>query len=132
MRGKAHRVTITTIVLILFTAVPAFAGKGGNGNAGAAGGKYSGTLTATPSVLHAGDHFTVSGCGYDTARGNVIVGFTGGSWGSPLDSNGCFSIPDIPALSGDTLSPGSYEVHAYQFVHNKWTETGETTVTVVR
>ncbi len=92
---------------------------------------YKGTLTATPNVLHAGDHFTVSGCGYSSTYGNVIVGFTGGSWGSSLDANGCFSIADIPALSGDTLPPGTYEVEAYQYVHKRWTETGDTTVTVI-
>jgi hypothetical protein len=69
--------------------------------------RYSTTLTATPNVLHAGDYFDVSGCGYDTDMGNVIIGFTGGGWGSPLDENGCFTIPDIPALSGDTLAPGT-------------------------
>jgi hypothetical protein len=93
--------------------------------------KYQGTLAATPNVLQAGDRFDVSGCGYDTAAGNVIVGFTGGSWGSSLDANGCFTIAGIPALSGDTLPAGTYEVGAYQYIHNKWTETGETTVTVI-
>jgi hypothetical protein len=97
----------------------------------ARGNRYPGTLTATPSTLHAGDLFTVTGCGYDTSLGHVIVGFTGGSWGSPLDAKGCFSIAGIPALSGDTLSAGTYSVSAYQYVHRKWTETGETYVTVV-
>lgn len=138
-----RHITLILAVLALAVAAPAIAGKGGvpnggNGNGGGGGGSagsgsgsYTGTLTATPDVLHAGDHFDVSGCGYDTSLGNVIVGFTGGSWGSPLDSNGCFTITGIPALSGDTLSPGTYEVAAYQFVHNRWTETGDTTVTVV-
>jgi hypothetical protein len=93
--------------------------------------RYGGTLTATPNVLHAGDYFDVSGCGYDTSLGNVIINFTGGAWGSPLDSDGCFTIPHIPALSGDTLAPGTYEVTARQYVHKKWTETGDTYVTVV-
>lgn len=110
-------------------------GSGGGGNGGGGGNsaqaRYAGTLTATPNVLHAGDFFTVSGCGYDTSLGNVIVGFTGGSWGSPLDENGCFTIPDIPALSGDTLPPGTYGVGAYQYVRDRLTETGETTVTVI-
>ena len=92
---------------------------------------YTGSLTANPDVLKAGDHFDVTGCGYNTAYGNVIIGFTGGSWGSPLDEEGCFSISDIPALSGDTLDPGTYEVRAFQSVHNRWVETGETTVTVI-
>jgi len=141
-----RHITLIIAVLALALAAPAFSGKGGvpnggggngggNGDAGGGsnggGGSYSGTLTATPNVLHAGDYFDVSGCGYDTSLGNVIVGFTGGSWGSPLDANGCFTIPGIPALSGDTLPPGTYEVTAYQYVHNKWTETGDTTVTVV-
>lgn len=93
--------------------------------------RYSGTLTATPSVLHAGDYFDVTGCGYDVGMGNVIIGFTGGSWGSPLDEKGCFTIPNIPALSGDTLPAGTYEVSAYQYNGRRWVETGETTVTVV-
>ena len=123
---RRHVVLTTLVVVSLAVAVaPAFAGKAGNG------GRYKGSLTASPNVLHAGDSFTVSGCGYDTALGNVIVGFTGGSWGSPLDANGCFRISGIPALSGDTLPPGTYPVSAYQYVHGKWTETGETTVTVV-
>jgi hypothetical protein len=92
---------------------------------------YKGTLTATPNVLKAGDYFSVKGCGYNASYGSVVVGFTGGSWGSALDSDGCFTIADIPALSGDTLPPGTYEVTASQFIHNKWTETGDTTVTVV-
>jgi hypothetical protein len=92
---------------------------------------YPGTLWATPNELNAGDAFTVSGCGYNTAYGNVIIGFTGGSWGSSLDNEGCFTIAGIPALSGDTLDPGTYEVRAFQSVHNRWVETGETSVTVV-
>jgi hypothetical protein len=99
--------------------------------AGASHKPYAGTLSATPSPLQAGDVFTVSGCGYDTKLGNVIIGFTGGSWGSALDANGCFRIAGIPALSGDTLPSGTYDVNAYQYVHKKWTVTGETTVTVV-
>lgn len=93
--------------------------------------KYQGTLTATPNTVHSGDYFDVSGCGYNTNLGMVIVGFTGGGWPAPLDANGCFTVTHIPALSGDTLAPGTYEVGAYQYVHNKWTETGETTVTVI-
>jgi hypothetical protein len=92
---------------------------------------YKGTLTATPNVLKAGDYFTVRGCNYDTSLGNVIVNFTGGAWGSPLDGDGCFTIPDIPALSGDTLAPGTYEVTVRQYVHKKWTVTGDAYVTVV-
>jgi len=93
--------------------------------------RYSGVLTAIPNTLHAGDYFDVTGCGYDPALGNVIVSFTGGGWGSPLDENGCFTISDIPALSGDTLPSGTYEVQAKQLVRNRWVETGDTTVTVV-
>jgi hypothetical protein len=141
-----RHISLIIAVVALAIAAPAIAGKGngggggngsGGGNSGGSsgsgggGGSRYGTLTATPNVLHAGDYFTVSGCGYDTSLGNVVVGFTGGGWGSPLDSNGCFSIPDIPALSGDTLPAGTYEVSAYQYVHGKWTETGDTTVTVV-
>ena len=142
-----RHITLIVAVLALALAAPAFSGKGGNpnggngngggnsgaggGGSGSGGGSYTGTLTATPNVLHAGDYFDVSGCGYDTSLGNVIIGFTGGGWGSPLDSNGCFTITGIPALSGDTLSPGTYEVTALQYVHNRWTETGDTTVTVV-
>ena len=110
-------------VLALVGAPAALAGKPTS--------KYSGSLTATPAVLHAGESFDVTGCGYDRAYGNVIVGFTGGSWGSPLDADGCFTIKGIPALSGDTLPAGTYEVSAYQLVGKRWTETGETTVTVV-
>jgi hypothetical protein len=108
-------------VLAVLAAPAALAGKHA---------RYPATLTATPNELHAGETFTVSGCGY-TAAGGVIVGFTGGAWGATPDSDGCFSIPDIPALSGDTLPPGVYPVSAYQLVRNKWTEIGETTVTVV-
>jgi len=116
--------------LVLAVAIFAEAGYGSSGKHGNSS-RYPGTLTATPNVLQAGDYFTVSGCGYDTSLGNVIVGFTGGSWGSALDANGCFTISGIPALSGDTLPAGTYDVTASQYVRNKWTETGETTVTVV-
>lgn len=143
-----RHITLIIAVVALALAAPAFSGKGGNaggngngnggGNAGnnsgggsGGGGSYTGTLTATPNVLHAGDYFTVAGCGYDTSLGNVIVGFTGGSWGSALDGSGCFTIAGIPALSGDTLPPGTYEVTANQYVSGKLTETGDTTVTVV-
>jgi hypothetical protein len=105
----------------------AFAAKPAGGKSS----RYSGTLTATPNVLHAGDTFTVNGCGYNPADGDVLVTFTGGSWGSKLDSDGCFTIAGIPALSGDTLPAGTYEVRANQYVHGRWTETGDTTVTVV-
>lgn len=144
-----RHITLIVAVVALALAAPAFSGKGGNpnggggngdgsgsegngnGSAGGSGGRYSGTLTATPNVLHAGDSFDVSGCGYDTSLGNVIVGFTGGSWGSSLDGNGCFTVTSIPALSGDTLPPGVYPVTANQYVNDKLTETGETRVTIV-
>ena len=141
-----RHITLIIAVIALALAAPAFSGKGGNpnggggngsgggnngGGSGGGGNRYAGTLVASPNILHAGDYFDVSGCGYDTNLGNVIVGFTGGSWGSPLDGNGCFTVPDIPALSGDTLPPGTYQVTASQYVNGKWTETGDTTVTVV-
>jgi hypothetical protein len=118
-------IAIALLALLALVAGPATAG-------GAKGGRYQGTLSATPNVLHAGDSFTVTGCGYDNALGNVIVGFTGGGWGAQLDGNGCFTVAGIPALSGDTLSPGTYEVTAWQYVRNRLRITGETYVTVVQ
>jgi len=142
-----RHLTLIIAVVALALAAPAFSGKGGNGNgngnggantgnnngggSGGGGNRSSGTLVASPNVLHAGESFDVSGCGYDASLGNVLVGFTGGSWGSPLDSNGCFTIQGIPALSGDTLPPGTYPVTANQYVSGELTRTGETTVTVV-
>jgi hypothetical protein len=143
-----RHITLIIAIVALALAAPAFSGKGGNaggnghgsggGSAGnnngggsGGGGGYTGTLTATPNVLQAGDSFTVAGCGYDTSLGNVIVGFTGGGWGSPLDASGCFTISGIPALSGDTLPAGTYVVTAYQYVNGRLRETGETTVTVI-
>ena len=111
---------------LALTAVPAFAAKGGKPRTQS----YPATLVATPDVLRSGDHFTVHGCNYDTALGNVMIGFAGGSWGSPLDAGGCFTVADIPALSGDTLPAGTYKVTAYQLVGKRWTETGSTSVTV--
>jgi hypothetical protein len=127
-----HRNMILAAIAALALAVavsPALAGKGGS--AKGSGGSYPGTLTATPNTLHAGDSFDVTGCGYDTSLGNVIISFTGGGWGSALDASGCFTIQGIPALSGDTLPAGTYEVRALQLIRNKWTETGDTHVTVV-
>jgi hypothetical protein len=114
--------------LLVFGATAAHAARSGHTTSTS---RYPGTLTATPDALHAGDSFDVTGCGYDTSFGNVVIGFTGGSWGSPLDDKGCFTINNIPALSGDTLPAGTYEVRAYQYIHNKWTETGDTTITVL-
>jgi hypothetical protein len=94
--------------------------------------RYTGSLRADPDTVQAGDHFDVVGCNYDTDLGNVIVSFTGGSWGSELDSDGCFRIEHIPALSGDTLAPGTYEISARQKVGKRWRETGETYIKVVR
>ena len=122
-RKTPFRILLSALVALALVAAPsALAGKRTS---------YTGTLTATPNVLHAGDELTVNGCGYDTAKGNVIVGFAGGGWGSPLDSKGCFTIPNIPALSGDTLPDGTYEVTAKQFDGKRWVETGDTYVTVV-
>lgn len=103
----------------------------GPATAGGRAHRYTGTLTATPNVVHVGDQFDVAGCGYDTSLGNVIVGFTGGGWGVALGADGCFSLEGIPALSGDTLAAGTYEVGAYQYVRGRLRETGETTVTVI-
>ena len=124
MLSKApfRSVLIAVLGVALLSAPAALAGKPGG---------YAGSLTATPYVLHAGDEFSVTGCGYDTSKGNVIVGFAGGSWGSALDSKGCFTIQHIPALAGDTLPDGVYEVSAFQFNGKRWTETGDTFVTVV-
>jgi hypothetical protein len=129
MHGHTTRRRSTALglgVALLFVAVPAA------GAFAAQPDGYAGTLTATPQTLHAGDYFSVTGCGYDPALGNVLLSFTGGGWGSPLDANGCFTIAGIPALSGDTLAPGTYEVRASQKVRNRWVETGDTTVTVIQ
>jgi hypothetical protein len=146
-----RHITLIIAVIALALAAPAFSDKGGNPNGGGGNGngggnagnnnggsgsgggenRYPATLVASPNVVQAGDSFDVSGCGYDASLGNVVVGFTGGSWGSSLDSNGCFTISGIPALSGDTLPPGVYPVTANQYVSGELTKTGETTVTVV-
>ena len=112
------------VALVALVSGPATAGN-------SKGSRYAGSVWATPNVLHAGDSFTVAGCGYSTELGNVIVGFTGGAWGSPLSAGGCFSIAGIPALSGDTLPAGTYEVTVSQEVRGRWKVTGETYVTVV-
>jgi hypothetical protein len=85
------------------------------------------TLVATPDVLRAGESFTVSGCGYNLALGNVIVGFEAGSQGSPLDASGCFSIAGI--FSG-MRPPGTYPVIAYQYVHGHLRKMAETSIQV--
>jgi hypothetical protein len=121
---KKTIITIALLALVALVAGPATAGTG-------KGSRYPGNAWATPNVLQAGDSFTVAGCGYDTDLGNVIVGFTGGAWGSSLGAGGCFTIPGIPALSGDTLPAGTYEVTVSQVVRGRWKVTGETYVTVV-
>jgi hypothetical protein len=115
---------LLAVLVLLVIAAPAVGAKGG-------GKAYPGTLVANPDVVHSGDYFDVTGCGYETALGNVMISFTGGSWGSPLDANGCFTITGIPALSGDWLPADVYQVSAYQLVRKRWVETGETTLTVV-
>jgi hypothetical protein len=128
---KSSPQTLAVLVMLAVAAVLATSALAGKPS-GPKGATYTGTLTATPNLLHAGDYFDVHGCGYNTALGNVVVGFTGGGWGSPLDEDGCFDIKGIPALSGDTLPNGTYEVTAYQYnARGKLTEQGETTVTVV-
>ena len=122
------KLIVLAVILAIVAIVTGPATAGGRGHTKT----YDGTLTAAPNVLTAGDYFDVSGCGYDTALGNVIVGFAGGGWGAGLDGNGCFTVAGIPALSGDTLSPGMYEVTAWQYVRNRLRITGETYVTVVR
>lgn len=92
--------------------------------------KYSGYAWAEPNVVQAGDYFDVYGCDYDTKLGNVIVGFTAGGWGSPLDEDGCFEIEGIPALSGDSLAAGVYDITISQEVRGRWRVTGSTTITV--
>jgi hypothetical protein len=119
-------VPLLVAVTLVLTAVPAFAAKGGNGNGG-----YPGSLWATPNVVHAGDELTVAGCGYDASYGGVVVAFAGGSWGAVPDADGCFSIPHIPALAGDTLPAGTYEVSAFQYVRKRLVERGATEVTVL-
>jgi hypothetical protein len=112
-------VAIATVILLGLTPIYQPANfLAGAGQADAGRDRYSGYVWANPDTVRAGDRFDVYGCDYDTKLGNVIIGFTGGSWGSPLDSRGCFEIPDIPALSGDTLA-------------GRWRVTGRTTVTVV-
>jgi hypothetical protein len=122
---KKLLITLVILTVVAIVAGPATAGSRGGGKG------YAGTLSATPNVLRAGDRFDVTGCGYDTSLGNVIVGFTGGGWGAKLDGNGCFAVTGIPALSGDSLSPGTYEVTAWQSVRNRLRVTGETYITVV-
>jgi len=92
--------------------------------------KYSPTITVSANPVHAGDYFDVTGCGYNPAYGNAIIGFTGGGWGGVLDSNNCFKVTQIPALSGDTLPAGTYPVTASQYIKGKLTKVAQTTITV--
>jgi hypothetical protein len=123
--------TLVALLVVGLIAGTTFAGKGGNGH-GHFASTAGMTFTASPDVVKSGDTFDVNGCGFDTSLGNVIVGFTGGSWGSPLDGAGCFTISGIPALSGDTLPPGTYDVTASQNVNGRWRVVDSTTVTVVK
>ena len=123
--------TLVSLLVVGLVAGTTFAGKGGNGRGGGNASVTGGpSLTVNPQRVHAGDMFDVSGCGFDAEQGNVIVTFTGGSWGSPLNG-GCFTISGIPALSGDTLSPGNYAVTAFQYVSGRWRSVTSTTVEVV-
>jgi hypothetical protein len=121
--------SLVALLLVGLIAAPTFAARGG-GKGGHATTGASPSLTVDPGQVRAGDPFDVSGCGFDAAQGNVIVTFTGGSWGSPLDG-GCFTITGIPALSGDTLNPGSYPVTAFQYVNGRWRAVTSTTIEVV-
>jgi hypothetical protein len=124
--------TLIALLTVGLIAGTAFAARGGNGRGGGAHATSNdATLAANPDVLHSGDRFDVSGCGFDTTLGNVVVAFTGGSWGSQLDAGGCFTISGIPALSGDVLPPGAYDVKAYQNVNGRWKAMAVTTVKVV-
>jgi hypothetical protein len=141
-RGVRHIVGVSLQALVIFAIIatillalaPVYKPANvlsGAGNVGAATRtKYSGYAWVDPAVVNAGDYFDVYGCNYDTKLGNVIVGFTGGAWGSPLDGKGCFEIDGIPALSGDTLAAGVYDVNVYQQVRGRWKITGGTTITV--
>ncbi len=132
MSRKKSLPVVIALVLTLAVAIPtALAGNGkGNRNGKPTAASASATLVATPNELRAGDHFDVSGCGYDTSLGNVVLGFGGGSWGSPLDAAGCFTIPHIP-VGGDNPTPGTYPVTAYQYVKSRWTAVAQTTVTIL-
>jgi hypothetical protein len=141
-RGVRHLVGVSLQALLIFAIIatillalaPVYKPANvlsGAGDAGAATRqKYTGYVWTDPATVSAGDYFDVYGCHYDTRLGNVIVGFTGGAWGSPLDGNGCFEIDGIPALSGDSLAAGVYDVNVYQQVRGRWRVTGSTTITV--
>jgi len=122
---------LVALLVVGLIAGTALAAQGGNGKGKGGVTTASVTFTASPNVLQAGDLFDVNGCNFNVSQGNVIIGFTGGSWGSPLDSAGCFTITGIPALSGDTLPPGTYDVTAYQYINGRWKAVAQTTVTVV-
>lgn len=129
MKRTTHLFLVAAgLCLALAFSISSALAKGGQGGGAHS---YTGSLVATPNVLHAGDRFNVTGCGYDPSLGSVVVGFVAGGSGAALDANGCFTITGLTALAGDTLAPGTYSVTAYQYVHGKLTETGETSVTVV-
>lgn len=95
--------------------------------------KYSPSLTLSPDAVPMGDYFEVSGSGFNPIYGNVIIGFTGGSWGGPVEADGTFSIGPIAARSGDSLPAGDYPVTAYQVLNThsgKFVEVAEATLTV--
>jgi hypothetical protein len=141
-RGARHIVGVSLQALLIFAIVatillalapvykPANVLSGAGSVGAAAKHQYAGYSWTDPATVNAGDYFDVYGCSYNTSLGNVIVGFTGGAWGSPLDGKGCFDIEGIPALSGDTLAAGVYDVNVYQQVRGRWRITGSTTITV--
>jgi hypothetical protein len=88
------------------------------------------TIVVSKNPVKAGDMFDVSGCGYNPAYGNVIIGFTGGSWGGVLNASNCFVVAQIPALSGDTLPAGNYPVTGSQYIKGKLTKVSQTYIQV--
>jgi len=123
--------------IALAVAAPALSDKGGvphgggKSNPGSGNGTltYAPTLSASPNPVASGDDITVSGCGYDSSYGGVVIGFTGGAWGQ-LPVDGCISLAGIPTVSGVPLPPGTYPVTAYQYIDGKQTKVAEATVTV--
>lgn len=115
-----YRSALTVVVVIVASvglATDAFAAK-------ATSATLFVSLTTAPTATINGSSvpyatpYVVSGCGYDVANGGVTVvvhspeaiSFAG----QVPDSNGCISVSNF-----STQGAGSYEVDAYQKLHNK-------------
>lgn len=87
------------------------------------------SLELHPNSLRAGDSFDVTGSGFDSTQGDVVISFQGNNVGATIYDGGIIAYKRY-ALTGEKLRHGTYTVTASQQIYHHWVVVASAELTI--